>query len=265
MRRRAFTLIELLVVIAIIAILMSILMPALHVAREQARSVQCRGNIRTLTLAWLMYKDENDAKLVGGHPQVDTAVVVPGPWVFMPPSPETAGVELKKEYIKKGLLWSYVKKVEVYRCPSDKRKNNPNHKYAYRTYSIAGGLNGVLDNTWEIRPCTRYTDIKQPANKIVFLAECDSRGYNMGSWVINPKSRQWVDPFGIWHRDNSSTLSFADGRVDMHRWHSRGLIDWNLMALHEPSRFAFYRTPQDNEEMDDFQYALDSYAYKALQ
>jgi len=245
---------------------MSILMPSLHVAREQARSVQCRGNIRTLTLAWLMYKDENDAKLVGGHPQVEgTTMVIPAPWVYMPPSPETSTVEQKKEFIKRGMLWSYVKKVEVYRCPSDRRKNNPNHKYAYRTYSIAGGMNGVQDNTWEIRPCKNYTDIRQPANKIVFIAECDPRGYNMGSWVINPKSKQWVDPFGIWHRDNSSTLSFADGHVDMHRWLSRGLIDWNLKALHEPQSFQFTRSPQDEEEMEDFEFVLNAYACKAIQ
>lgn len=265
MRKSAFTLIELLVVVAIIAVLMAILMPSLNVAREQARSVQCRGNIRTLTMAWLMYKDENDGSLVGGHPQVDTAVVVPAPWAVMPPSPETASVELKKEYLKKGLIWPYVKKVEVYRCPSDKRKNNPYHKYAYRTYSIAGGMNGVLDNTWEIRPCKKYVDIKEPANKIVFLAECDPRGYNMGSWVIQPKTKRWVDPFGVWHRDNSSTLSFADGHVDMHRWLSRGLVEWNLQALHEPQTFAFYRTPQDNEEMEDLDFVLKAYAYKALQ
>jgi len=64
--RKAFTLIELLVVIAIIAVLMAILMPSLRTAREQARSISCRSNVRTLTLAWIIYKDESDGKLVGG-------------------------------------------------------------------------------------------------------------------------------------------------------------------------------------------------------
>jgi prepilin-type N-terminal cleavage/methylation domain-containing protein len=262
MGKSAFTLIELLVVIAIIAVLMSVLMPSLHVAREQARSVQCRGNIRTLTLAWLMYKDENDGKLVGGFPERADQ----GAWVQIPPGGADSSVQEKKEYIKRGTLWSYVKKVEVYRCPSDRRKNSPYHKYAYRTYSIAGGMNGVAQTgEWEIKPCIKYTDIKQPATKIVFLAECDPRGYNMGSWVIQPKTKRWVDPFGIWHRDNSSTLSFADGHVDMHRWLSRGLAEWNLKALHDPQTFTFYRVPQDNEEMEDFDFMLKAYAYKALQ
>jgi len=262
MRRHAFTLIELLVVIAIIAILMAILMPSLSVAREQARSLHCRGNIRTLTLGWLMYKDENDGKLVGGFPERPEQAA----WVQIPPGGVDSTVEQKKEYIKRGALWSYIKKVEVYRCPSDRRKNSPYHKYAYRTYSIPGGLNGVLQaGEWEVKPCIKYSDIKQPATKISFLAECDPRGYNEGSWVIRPRSKQWVDPFGIWHRDNSSTLSFADGHVDMHRWRSRGLIDWNLKALHEPQSFVFVRSPQDNEEMEDFEFVLDAYAYKALQ
>ena len=70
-KRRAFTLIELLVVIAIIAILMAILMPALKRAREQGRRVVCEGNLKTLTLAWIMYADENDQKLVNGAGGID--------------------------------------------------------------------------------------------------------------------------------------------------------------------------------------------------
>ena len=267
MTRKAFTLIELLVVIAIIAVLMAILMPSLKRAKEQARSLHCRTNVRTLCLAWLMYKDENDAKLVGGHPagSVDYTPIL-GPWVLLPPNPENSRVEEKKQYIRMGLLWPYVNEIDVYRCPSDRRKNNPQHLYGYRTYSIAGGMNGVdPQGAWEILPCLKYTDIDQPATKYVFLAECDKRGYNMGSWVMNPRSRQWVDPFGIWHRDNASTLGYADGHTEMHRWKGQGLIDWNLQALHDPQSFAFYRTPVDDEEWEDFEFMLKGYAFRALQ
>jgi hypothetical protein len=82
---------------------------------------------------------------------------------------------------------------------------------------------------------------------------------------MDPKARQWVDPFGIWHRDNATTLGYADGRVEMQRWQSRGLVEWNLKALHNPPSFAFYRPPQDNEELEDFEFMLSGYAYKALQ
>jgi len=266
MRTKAFTLIELLVVIAIIALLMAILMPSLRIAREQARSIVCRSNVRTLILAWLMYKDENDAKLVAGHTPTPNYDKKRPPWVVMPPDAGNSSVEQKKEYIKNGALWPYVKDIGVYRCPSDRRKNISYHKYAYRTYSITGGMNGVSPTGgWEILPCLKYTDIKQPAAKWVFLAECDTRGYNMNSWVIYPKSKRWVDPFGIWHRNNTSTVGYADGRVEMQQWRGKGLIEWNLTALHNPPGFSFYRTPTDNEEREDFEVALRAYPYRAIQ
>src|SRR5687767_742073 len=60
---RGFSLPELLVVVGIAAVLMSMLLPALGKAREQARRAQCLTNLRTLTTAWLAYAHANGGRL----------------------------------------------------------------------------------------------------------------------------------------------------------------------------------------------------------
>ena len=66
-RRSGFTLIELLVVIAIIALLMSILMPALQRAQRQARGVGCKSNLHQWGLIFSMYTGDNNGFFYSGH------------------------------------------------------------------------------------------------------------------------------------------------------------------------------------------------------
>ena len=77
-RKSAFTLVELLVVIGIIAVLLSILLPSLGRARENAKRIQCMSNLRQISLAFVMYCHENKDWF-------------PSPAVFGGPSPTALG------------------------------------------------------------------------------------------------------------------------------------------------------------------------------
>jgi len=250
MKTRAFTLIELLVVIAIIAVLMAIIMPSLRAVRDQAKRVHCVSNVKTLALGWFMYKDDNDDDLVPGHTN-------PGCWVLAPADNST--IEQKKQAIRDGLLFPYVgKAVDVYACPADDRDKDPS-QYTFRSFSIAGGANG---ETWSgYTGAKKYTDLKRPATRYIFVEEIDPRGYNVGSWQMNPGPKTWVDPVAMWH-NKQSTLGFADGHAEMHRWIDEHFIEWNLRAMYNEG-FSFNLTPPADER-EDIEFMAKGFPYKSL-
>ncbi|MDH7598044.1 MAG: prepilin-type N-terminal cleavage/methylation domain-containing protein [Sedimentisphaerales bacterium] len=245
----AFTLVEVLVVIAIIAILMAILMPALRAARDRGARLHCASNTRTLLVAWFMYAQDHNYRLVNPKVKSEGAIRAsnePLPWVLVPDS-SYASLKEKMEAIKKGALFPYVSKsIEVYRCPADQRIRGL-LAASYRTYSIIDGAGG---GSWPGHVSIQnMTEIKRPAEKYIFVEDYDPRGMNLGSWTMDIAGQAWVDPLALWHGPRT-TLGFADLHVELHPWHDNSFIRWCRSGIDQPGSFSFGMRPPEDDRQD---------------
>ena len=117
---RGFTLIELLVVIAIIALLMGILMPALQRVRKMAQGIACTSNLRSLMIAWRVYADSNDDRLVGCQDGMPGRPNWISGWLNF--TSAAVNWDLQNDLMNSP-LWSYAgENPKVFKCPADKAK-----------------------------------------------------------------------------------------------------------------------------------------------
>ncbi len=257
-KKNGFTLIELLVVISIIALLIAILMPALNKAREQASGTVCLANQKSLMLAYIMYADENDGRVVGGYASESATsnLACNYQWAYYPqddagnPADVYQGgiiptLQYRINGLEKGELWKYLKTHEVYHCPGDSRDRkgakvggggasvDMDYFYMYRSYSLPDCLSALPDAQiaatpyfWLENPIRKLTQVRNPSRRYSFVEDAFAASvqytFNAGGWSFAP----W--PNGVhdekwWDppagfHNNAATYSFFDGHAEMHSW-----------------------------------------------
>jgi prepilin-type N-terminal cleavage/methylation domain-containing protein len=236
-----FSLVELLVVIAIIAILAALLLPVLNKVKLKMRGIQCMNSHRQLCLAWRMYSDDNDEKLVYASenpwdPATYDAAWITGTLDFDPKNRANWDPDLT---IKKSPLWRYCGgNTEIWKCPADHSSVIVDGVRRARVRSMSmniylggwGGTYGGWDRSmgcvWsDFKIYLKQSDLHNPGPaKIFVFLDMREDSIDMGNfatcmagWPDQPERYGFFDLPGFYHH-RACGFSFADGHAEIKRW-----------------------------------------------
>ena len=202
---------------------------------------------------WFLYKDDHEDKLVGMSTYRANIDWWTGPGsvkdTTLKAGTKAYALEATKVGIRNGKLFKYNPAENAFHCPGDKRVNlKVGAGFAFDSYSGAGGLNGED----EALSVFKYGQIVAPSEKYVFVEEEDPRGWNLGSWIVDPRpTGGWIDAIAIWH-NTKSTLGFGDGHAVTHKW-----LEGSTIKAAKSGQFGLAYDAKNR----DLQYMKHGYAY----
>lgn len=218
-QRSGFTLIELLVVIAIIAILASMLLPALAQAKNKAIRTQCVGNQHQIGLAFMMYAHDNADQF----PLQDGWGAVGGQ---LPAKPDLTGnasdyggnvAETNRP------LNRYAGSVQIFHCPGDKGDElNPGPKSCWDGWGNSYLVEWAGD-AFRVRRVTGSAGHLTALSKSILLSEiaqAPTTKIIQGDWPWHG-NRVITDPHSVWHNvlgKRTEAMLFGDSHVEFYRF-----------------------------------------------